>query len=179
MEEWKYYNSFLKVSNLGRFKRVYKTKEVEIFGENNNGYIRIHAKNGDIKIKEMAHRLVWKTFVGEIPEGMQIDHINTERDDNRLCNLRCVSPKENANNPLTKRKISDYWKGKPQPIAVEAMRKAKLKPVKCISKDGVLVCIYNSLTDASKDKEIEIRNISAVLKGKRDTAGGFIWEYNN
>lgn len=178
MEKWKYYNDFLKVSDLGRFKRVYKTKEVEIFGENINGYIRIHLKNGDCSIKEMAHRLVWKTFVGKIPDGFVIDHINTIRDDNRLENLRCVTPKGNANNPLTKQKISEYWKGKPQPIAVEAMRKAKLKSVSCFTKDGVLVSKYNSLTDASIDKNVELRNISAVLRGKRKTAGGYVWKYN-
>lgn len=48
-----------------------------------------------------SHRLIWETFNGEIPEGYEIDHINTVRDDNRLDNLRCVTSKENSNNKLT------------------------------------------------------------------------------
>lgn len=51
-----------------------------------------------------VHRMVYETFVGEIPEDMVIDHINTIRDDNRLENLRVTTQKENNNNPLTKQK---------------------------------------------------------------------------
>ena len=49
-----------------------------------------------------VHRLVYEAFNGPIPDGMEIDHINTVRDDNRLVNLRCVTRKENCNNPITK-----------------------------------------------------------------------------
>ena len=48
------------------------------------------------------HRMVWEAFRGPIPEGMQIDHINGVKDDNRLANLRCVTPKENQRNPVTR-----------------------------------------------------------------------------
>ena len=41
------------------------------------------------------HRVLWEAFNGPIPEGMQIDHINGERDDNRLDNLRLVTRAEN------------------------------------------------------------------------------------
>ena len=51
-----------------------------------------------------VHRLAYETFVGEIPQGLTIDHINTVRDDNRIDNLRCVTQKENNNNPLTRQK---------------------------------------------------------------------------
>lgn len=53
------------------------------------------------------HRFLWETLIGEIPQGLQIDHINTIRTDNRLENLRLVTCKENHNNPLTvKHKLS-------------------------------------------------------------------------
>lgn len=59
------------------------------------------------KYQVSVHRLVFETFVGEIPQGYQIDHINTVSDDNRLENLRLVTPKENMNNPLTIKHNSD------------------------------------------------------------------------
>lgn len=36
--------------------------------------------------------------VGDIPEGMVIDHINGNRLDNRLCNLRVATPTQNNQN---------------------------------------------------------------------------------
>ena len=37
------------------------------------------------------HRLVWIYHNGNIPEGMQIDHINRIRNDNRIQNLRLAT----------------------------------------------------------------------------------------
>lgn len=58
-----------------------------------------------------VHRIIWETFYGEIPEGYQIDHINTIRTDNRLDNLRVVTQAENNRNPLTRKHISEAGKG--------------------------------------------------------------------
>jgi len=42
-----------------------------------------------------SHRFVWEYFNGKIPEGLEIDHINGDKTDNRLENLRLVTPIEN------------------------------------------------------------------------------------
>ena len=44
------------------------------------------------------HMFIWELVNGDIPEGMQIDHINGNRLDNRLCNLRIVSQRKNQQN---------------------------------------------------------------------------------
>lgn len=44
-----------------------------------------------------AHRLAWLIAHGQMPEGM-IDHVNGERDDNRLANLRIASRVLNQQN---------------------------------------------------------------------------------
>lgn len=55
----------------------------------------------------LVHRIIWEMFNGKIPEGMEIDHINGVRDDNRIENLRCVTKQENAlNKRMTKRNNS-------------------------------------------------------------------------
>jgi len=64
-----------------------------------NGYERWSTFRKDRKrLRILVHRLVWETFNGQIPDGMEIDHINRIRNDNRLCNLRCVTHPENMAN---------------------------------------------------------------------------------
>ncbi len=45
----------------------------------------------------MASRVAWAIATGEMPKG-EIDHINGDRADNRLCNLRDVTRTENRHN---------------------------------------------------------------------------------
>ena len=131
MEIWKDiegYEGYYQVSNEGRVKCLERYVESVSHGKpclrhlkekimtpvRHKKYIYKHVQLGKDGIKETykVHRLVWEAFNGEIPEGMEIDHINTIRDDNRLENLRCVTPKENRNNPLTKIHQSEAQTGK-------------------------------------------------------------------
>lgn len=45
-----------------------------------------------------AHRLIWTMVNGPIPSGIEIDHINGIRSDNRVANLRPVTRAENNQN---------------------------------------------------------------------------------
>jgi hypothetical protein len=54
--------------------------------------------NGRLK---MLHRVVWEEANGPIPEGLWVDHINGDIHDNRLENLRVVTPRQNAWNRKT------------------------------------------------------------------------------
>ena len=60
--------------------------------------------------KCFIHRIVYETFVGEIPPDYQIDHINTIKTDYRLENLRLVTPKENMANPITREHLDHVLK---------------------------------------------------------------------
>lgn len=60
----------------------------------NKGYVRLRSKNKGYQV----HRIVWEMYNGLIPEGMEIDHINHIRDDNRIENLRLVDRRHNTMN---------------------------------------------------------------------------------
>ena len=77
--------------------RLINYKGREIGSHNSFGY-KVVNFNG--RTHQVSH-LIWEAFNGEIPSGLEIDHINTVRDDNRLENLRTVNHKENCNNQLT------------------------------------------------------------------------------
>lgn len=49
-----------------------------------------------------AHRIIWAMQYGEWPER-EIDHINGDRANNRLCNLRLVTRRENTLNQKRRR----------------------------------------------------------------------------
>lgn len=68
---------------------------------------RLKIKHAKLHKPRFLHRAIWETFVGPIPDGYEIDHINSDRLDNRLCNLRCVKHTENMRNPNTLRRIKE------------------------------------------------------------------------
>ena len=45
-----------------------------------------------------AHILIWIYHRGRIPEGMEVDHKNSIKDDNRLSNLRLATHLQNSMN---------------------------------------------------------------------------------
>lgn len=63
-------------------------------GKDNRVMISIDNKN------YRAHRLAWLYIYGEFPE-LEIDHINGNASDNRICNLRSVSHKVNLQNRVS------------------------------------------------------------------------------
>lgn len=64
-----------------------------------NGYIHVGVKGKQY----LAHRVVWEMHNGAIPDGMEIDHINHIRSDNRIENLRLATRSDNQRNKTKNR----------------------------------------------------------------------------
>ncbi|HAS1116380.1 TPA: HNH endonuclease [Enterobacter cloacae] len=58
-----------------------------------------------------AHRLAWIWCNGEIYSGLEIDHVNGIRDDNRISNLRLVSRSQNNMNTTTSKRNQSGCRG--------------------------------------------------------------------
>ena len=64
------------------------------------GYVMVNFAHGYRKYKKLrAHHIVWTWVHGEWPKG-EIDHINGDRSDNRIENLREVTVAQNRTNRL-------------------------------------------------------------------------------
>ena len=93
-EEWKtlFFNNNYEVSNLGRLRNK-KTKVIAKGTIKKNGYVVVSVDNQNYRL----HRLVLQTWCpNENYEELTVDHINGNRSDNRLENLRWATQEENT-----------------------------------------------------------------------------------
>lgn len=110
-KEIKGYNGTYLVSDKGRVKRIYDKSKKERYMtilKNQKGYCRIRLTYNHKSNLKSLHRLVAEAFIPNSENKPEIDHINGNREDNRVENLRWVTHSENMNNPLTKKKMKEY-----------------------------------------------------------------------
>ena len=79
----------------GEYKKVASKKWNK--GKKSNGsYIQCCLKKEDGTYKSLTlSRAIWEAFNGEIPKGYEIDHIDNNKQNNKLSNLQCISMQDN------------------------------------------------------------------------------------
>lgn len=70
------------------------------------GYKKIALTKDGKRKYYWVHRLVWEAFNGQMPEGMEIDHIDGNPSNNSFDNLRAVDHLTNMSNPVTRERRS-------------------------------------------------------------------------
>ena len=102
-EEFRVCFENVEISNLGNCRRkLHNGNYIMLKGsilKQGGGYRYLQLKRNGKKKNYLFHRWVAKCFIGEQPEDKPyVDHINRNPLDNRVENLRWVSPKENSRN---------------------------------------------------------------------------------
>ena len=158
------------ISNLGNVKSLnynHTDREHLLSPGNCNGYLRVNLCKNGVKKYFLVHRLVYSTFVGEIPEGCEINHINENKTDNRLCNIEAISHKANIN----------WGTGIARSAAAQKNHPQKSKVVEAIDKvTGRVVFTFPSTQEAGRNG-FSSRNVAACCRGEVKTHKGFIWRY--
>lgn len=180
-EEWRdvpEFDGLYQVSNLGRVKsldRIIKRSNGKILPlkgrllkpeTDKNGYQLVHlSKDGEGK-KFLVHRLVYIAFNGEIPEGMEVNHINEVKSDNQIENLNLMTHAENVN-----------WGTRNQRSAKARINHPiRSKPVVGYDEKDNVVVTFPSASEAERNGFYQ-SNVAACCRGERLTYKGLIWKY--
>lgn len=151
------YEGLYKISSLGRIISSYTRKILSptISGHKGKDYYAITLVKKGVKKRFHIHKLVAIAFIPNPNNLPCIDHINTDRYDNRIENLRWCSFSQNNLNPKSNQK--------------------RFKQIVQI-KNGSLTRIYKSLKDAVNDG-FGLSSIIDCCKGRYRHHKGFQWMY--
>lgn len=102
-EEWAAVLEFpdqYEISTLGRLRRINPYRQnhadkIRTPQKTKKGYVVYMLSVNCKPYLRSAHRMVADAFLGPIPEGMQVNHKNGQKDDPRLSNLEIVTNSEN------------------------------------------------------------------------------------
>lgn len=172
-EHWKPVKGFdgYEISSLGRVKSsLNKTARTLSLKNSKGDYIRVFLTRYTPerkRVSHLLHRLVYENFIGEIPAGFEVHHIDGNKQNNAVTNLEAL--KKDAHNSITR---------KEHPNVVRVMvERNKHRPILQFSLDGTFIAEHENAKEAGAATGVCPRNISQVAGGKecRKQAGGFIW----
>lgn len=140
-------------TNLGEIWS-YKTQSFFSPWASAQGYLYVTLQTPEGQKNFRVHRLVAQTFIPN-PEGKkEVDHINENKQDNRVENLRWVTSAENKAN------------------SSQAGRKIIRSKVRCVETGEV----FKSMVQAAAFAGCHRYTINLCLLGKQPTAAGYHWE---
>lgn len=133
---------------------------------NRGGYSVVNVSVNGVAKPRLVHRLLALTFIPNPENKPQIDHIDGNRSNNQLENLRWCTGSENMCNPIAKQHMKVVYK-RPRP--------EKYNPILCI-KDGIVQKSYKS-TKFAKEDGFDEAGVYQACTGKRKTYNGLVWMY--
>jgi hypothetical protein len=150
--------------------RNFLTKQIKKSRQNTQGYLRISlvndlVENGIYKVNVVTvHKIVILNYIGEAPSNKHtIDHINGNKIDNTLNNLRWATPKEQAIN-------------RNQAKTTKQLGNSNVSILQYDMNNNFIKQFKNAL-EVTQQLGINKTNLSSNCLGKAKSAGGFIFKY--
>jgi hypothetical protein len=137
----------------GRISKKFKYGKVhpKVGSPQKDGYLQTQI---DGKLV-LVHRLIYEHVHGKIPEGLVVDHINRDKQDNRIENLRLVTPSNNSHNRGPRKDSATGVKG----VGFDK-RCNKFRGEICIKSVRYKTKYFNTLTEAVEALEVLKKELS-------------------
>lgn len=147
-----------KVSDQGRVISIVSGKIADL-KPGADGYVHILLVNdNNERFNTVVHRLVAYAFLDNPENKPTVDHINRDRSDNRLSNLRWASASEQQENISTRVQPS--------------------KSIIQLTLDGSFIRHWDSVVEAAKHYDVSVSSIYHAILGDKPHCCGFAWKYN-
>ena len=156
---------------------IIKTNDNKVFKKyiTPNGYEQITVGKGYKRKKYLVHRLVAQAFIDNPENKPCVNHKDGNKLNNNVNNLEwCTYSENELHSHRILGKKTTYSNIKKM---VENHIKNSNKKVQKEDFDGIIITIYNSLSEASTKTGISEGNISMCCNKKRKSAGGYIWNF--
>lgn len=174
-EIWKdipWYEWIYQASNLWNIFNIRNNRKL-IPSVHNSWYLQIWLSNNWKISNLLHHRVIWLTFLNNIENKSQINHINWNKHDNRVENLEWNTQSENMlhsyntlwNKPANKWK---FW-----------ILNYNAKKINQYDLQGNFIKTWNSWADIHRELWVSRSGISSCCNWKGNYSWWFKWSYSN
>lgn len=166
------YMGLYMISNYGRIKSLTRNidSQQKIIYERilkpvkaGRGYLKVCLSNNGVVKQFNIHKLVALVFIPNEEDGLIVDHIDCNRTNNKVTNLRWCTYRENSCH--TRR----------HKIIITVNGKQKL--ITQYKRGGEIVGVYPSCADASRKTGFSHSFICRACKNENFTTGSYRWGY--
>jgi len=168
------YDGLYMASNLGKIKSI-RYRECHILkpATHRCGYLWVILTKNKVRKTLFVHRLVCFTFIDNPENKETVNHKDGVRNNNNVCNLEWATASENIRHSFRCLDRNPSMRGK-----FGKLHHASI-PVIQTSKEGIFIKRWESLRQVQRELNYPHGNISLVCKGKKKSAFGYYWKFEN
>ena len=109
---------------------------------------------------------MWTVVNGDIPEGMEVNHIDENKQNNSISNLNLLTKTENLN-----------WGTHNERAAKNKLNHTNLSKAVVALKNGNIVMYFPSTMEAKRIGGYNSGHIASCARGERKSHKGYEWRY--